>query len=42
MRMALRRRCQKLCVAGLVGAQRTVQINGNVKSEPNIWLVKTL
>ena len=32
-----------LCVAGfIVGAQRTVQNNGNVKSEPNTWLVKTL
>ena len=28
--------------AGLLGAQRTVQNNGNVKSEPNTWLVKTL
>ena len=35
-------RCQKLCVAGLVGAQRTVQNNSNVKSEPNTWHVKTL
>ena len=31
-------RCQKWCIAGLVGAQRTVQNNGNVKSEHNTWL----
>ena len=24
-------RCQKLCIAGLVGAQRTAQNNGNMK-----------
>ena len=35
-------RCQKLCTAGLVGAQRTVQNNGNVRIEPNTWLVKNL
>ena len=29
-----RRRCQALGVALLVGVQRTVQNNGNVKSEP--------
>ena len=27
----------KLCIASLVGAQRTVQNNGNVKSGPNAW-----
>ena len=31
-----------LCSAGLVGAQRTVQNNINVKSEPNTLLVNTL
>ena len=40
-RWGARSRCQKLCVAGLVGAQKTVQ-NSNVKSEPNTWHVKTL
>ena len=37
-----RSRYQKLCVAGLVGAQRTAQNNSNVESEPNTWLVKDL
>ena len=40
-RWGARSRCQKLCVAGLVGAQKTVQNNSNVKSEPNTWHVKT-
>ena len=29
----MRSMCQKLCAAGLVVAQRTVQNNGNMKSE---------
>ena len=33
--------CQKLCVVGLVGAQKTLQNSGSVKSEPNTCLVKT-
>ena len=41
-RLGAQSRYQKLCVAGLVGAQRTVQNNSNVKSEPNTWHVKTL
>ena len=32
----------ELCFACLVGAQRTLQHNDNVKNEPNTWLVKTL
>ena len=41
-RWGARSRCQKLCVAGLVGAQRIAQNNSNVKSEPITWHVKTL
>ena len=29
-----RRRCQRRCSYSIVGVQRTVQNNGNVKSEP--------
>ena len=38
----VRSRYQKLCIAGFPWAQRTVQNNSNVKSEPNNWPVKTL